>query len=95
MYAILSWHYTISSDIIVGSHVIPLPQSGIVGKSNAKKKGGRAKKKSSTAEDHGGDTGGGDDAERGSEEFVEEISGVVDWCTRVVVPALSESFVKG
>ena len=28
------------------------------------------------------------------EEFVKEIRGVLDWCGRVVVPALNDSFVK-
>lgn len=76
-----------------------------------RKGGQSKKKKSSahSAEDHDdiddddgdntGGAGGSDGGERESESeeevFVAEISGVVDWCTRVVVPALSENFVKG
>ena len=85
-------------------------QGSSVGKSSAKRKGGQSKKKSSvhSAEDHddidddgdntggaGGCDGGERESESEEEEFVAEISGVVDWCTRVVVPALSENFVKG
>lgn len=71
-------------------------QGSVGGKSKAKRTGGGRTKKGSTAQDDGNgvDEGGEGEIDAG-EEFVKEIGEVVDWCTRVVVPALNENFMKG
>ena len=44
----------------------------------------------------GSDDCDGDGREdKGGEEFVSEVKGVLEWCGRVVVPALNESISKG
>ena len=71
------------------------PQKGRGSKGIARRKNG-LRKDSIGHEDiiSGGDERRGSGGEEEEGEFMGEIGGVLDWCGRVVVPALSDGFTK-
>lgn len=70
------------------------PQSLASGrKGNSKRREGSKKSRNDQVQD--GDEEDEKDSRSREEEFVREMRELLDWCGRVVVPALNESFAKG